>query len=336
MKRSWIDALVHWATTRRIPWWLLAAGVLGLELLLLSAAGWSDGSLPVGQVYERYADLFYAMFGVVGYGFLVGRARRAFTQFRPALGPPDADSEAVARQLTSLSPRVAWLATAAGAILGAVAFVGDSQTWNQLSGSIHNTIVIAIVAYGMSTVFMSVLIALMGQQLRMVVSLHRRAPRIDLFHSAPAHSFARLTSAIGTLVIAQAVYGVATDPNTFVNPVWRWLTVAALVFSVAVFFLPLRGMQRRLQAERRRLLEECTTRIRGVSSDLHAEIDGGRYESVAQLRGVLDALDSDRGRIRAASTWPWEAATLRGFVTTLGVPIVVWLVTRVLGESLGL
>jgi hypothetical protein len=95
-------------------------------------------------------------------------------------------------------------------------------------------------------------------------------------------------------------------------------------------------MHRRLQDEKRQLLDRSAGRLRAASADLHRAVDAAGYAPVAELRGVLQALDEDRTRIKTASTWPWETATARGFATTLLLPIGIWLVTGVLGKSLGL
>jgi len=47
-------------------------------------------------------------------------------------------------------------------------------------------------------------------------------------------------------------------------------------------------------------------------------------------------LETERERIAGASTWPWEAKTLRGFATTLLLPLLTWLVTSVFGKVLDL
>jgi len=71
MRRSWIDALVDSGTSRRIPWWVLIGGFWILEVLSVSAVKWWDGSLEVGQVFERTVDTFYGVAGLVAYGDLV-------------------------------------------------------------------------------------------------------------------------------------------------------------------------------------------------------------------------------------------------------------------------
>jgi hypothetical protein len=59
-------------------------------------------------------------------------------------------------------------------------------------------------------------------------------------------------------------------------------------------------------------------------------VNANAHENIGDLETALKALTSERLLVRSISTWPWDPGTLRGFVSTLLVPIVLWLVTRLL------
>ena len=40
--------------------------------------------------------------------------------------------------------------------------------------------------------------------------------------------------------------------------------------------------------------------------------------------------------VRTLPTWPWSAPLFRGFVTAMLLPLVIWVITRILGSALGL
>ena len=48
----------------------------------------------------------------------------------------------------------------------------------------------------------------------------------------------------------------------------------------------------------------------------------------------MAALAADRDRLRRVSTWPWSADTLRAFLTSLAIPILLWFLTSFLGRLL--
>jgi hypothetical protein len=44
----------------------------------------------------------------------------------------------------------------------------------------------------------------------------------------------------------------------------------------------------------------------------------------------ITSLSAEREVLARVSTWPWEPATLTGFLTTLVLPVLLWVVQRVL------
>ena len=331
---SWIDRLITWATTRKTPWWALAAFWMLLELLAVSAVKWWDGSLSVGEIYPRAVDLPYAAFGAVGYGLMVARARDSFDDFRPALAAEPAEAAEMRKAMTSLTPKMLGAASGLVLVVFTAAWATDPQTRELAGSSLQATIVIVGIAYLINGLFVGAFLALLGRQLIWVGRLHRRVDRVDLLRSGPAQSFARLTSAGGVIVLFVTLYSALTDPNTFENPVWFGFSVGSGLFAVIVFFVPLRGMRRRLQAEKRRLLDESGERLLRATARLHGAIDRGGGE-VSELRVALQSLDEDRARIKAASTLPWETATLRGFGTALALPLLTWLITALATRAFG-
>jgi hypothetical protein len=304
-------------------------------LLLMSAVKWWDGSLPIGHLYERSVDSFYGFAGLCGYGILAFTARTSFDRFRPALDVSDEEAARLRHRLATTSVRAGMVVAVVGPVIGIVALVSDPKMVDLVSTSLQATLVISGLAYVVNVTLAVAGFTQMMKQVVGVTRLHRRADNIDVFHPDPAHAFSRLTSQGGTLILVIVAYSMLTDPTTFTNPVWLVSSAVGLALAIIAFLLPLRGMHRRLRDEKLRLLDRSTRRLRAVSADLHRAVDSGSYGSVAELRGVLDALDVDRSRIKAASTWPWENATLRGFATSLMLPLLIWFVTGVLGKTLG-
>jgi hypothetical protein len=201
MRRSWIDALVAWGTSRRIPWWVLLGGFWILEALSVSAVKWWDGSLKVGEVFERTVDTFYGVAGLVGYGFLNHTARRSFDAFRPALEIADDEAHRLRHRLSTLSPRAALIGGTAGAALGVAALMSDRVILDLVTTSVASTIVIGFFVYAANVLLVGVMIAQLVKQLRLVTQLHRRATHIDLFRPEPVHAFSRLNARGGGVAV---------------------------------------------------------------------------------------------------------------------------------------
>src|SRR3990172_1166842 len=304
MRRSWIDALVDSGTSRRIPWWVLIGGFWILEVLSVSAVKWWDGSLEVGQVFERTVDTFYGVAGLVAYGFLNQTARRSFDMFRPALAIADDEAHRYRDRLSTLSPRAAGLSGVVGGGVSLAALLSDETAVDLVTTSVASTIVIGFFLHVANGVVALSLLVHIVRQLRLVTQLHRLAAHITLFRPEPAHAFSRLTAVGGGVALVLVAYSILTDPTTLTNPVWATVAVAATVLAMAAFLLPLRAMQVRLRAEKRSLLDRSAMRVEAASADLHRLVDGASYASVAEVRWVLVALDEDQHRIKTASTWP--------------------------------
>jgi hypothetical protein len=89
-------------------------------------------------------------------------------------------------------------------------------------------------------------------------------------------------------------------------------------------------MRNRLKDEKARLLGETNEAIQVTIGRIHNQVISNEYKDIGDLNTAMSALVVERDLIDGISTWPWEPGTLRGFASTLLLPIFVWLVTRLL------
>lgn len=207
-----------------------------------------------------------------------------------------------------------------GGVVGTAIYFSDPNYSEVVDASALSSIVWGVasfISFGMHVV----LATLVVRQLILVSRLHRQATQIDLFRPGPVHAFATLTARAGIVVLILAVYSATTDPTTFTNPAWRVVFAVATALSAAAFFLPLSGLARRLRAEKRDLLDTVAGRMTALRSSLYAAVDRNALDELGNLRTAMAALGEDQDRIGKVSPWPWETATLRGFATTLLIPI---------------
>ena len=112
------------------------------------------------------------------------------------------------------------------------------------------------------------------------------------------------------------------------------IVVFVLVVSGAVFVLPLNGMHRRLVREKSRLIQDADGRIERTVRTLHDRVDSGDFSRNAELSSTLTALTIEKENLKKVSTWPWQPDTMRGFLSSIGLPILLWFITRYLGRFL--
>lgn len=332
---AWIDGIVRTAHRRGIPSWLLFVVLFALLALLIMAGKWQDGTATFPLLHPAALNGFYLPAGLAAYGLLTRAADRALDRIRPVLDE-DVDVAAARRRLTTMPTWQSIVAFLAGAALaGALMFFIPAYTAN-IASPLPHVLVIGIVGFAVSY---GVTIVVTWQCLRMIaaiVALHRRVPYVDLFRPAPAHAFAPVTAGIGVYLMSSMAFTALSNPASLSSLATIALTVAAIIAAAAAFTLPLAAMSARLRDAKRALADDNAVHLTAVVDDLHAAVDAGEYDRVGGIQSALDALGARREQIKRTSTLPWETRVASGFVTTMLVPIAIWLVTTLVGRLLGL
>lgn len=248
--------------------------------------------------------------------------------FAPALGVDAATLESLRHELTVLPARPAFAAAIIGIVAVFASFQADTAAAEfarlpiaaQALGSVVELVTIAI---GGALVYHTI------RQLRLVSRIHGRASRIDLFTPGPLHAFSGLTArtGLGLIVVAGAIL-LLPGASAYVS---TWIVVAVLMVSaVAVFIVPLRGMQRRMAAEKERLRTEADHRLRATLELLDRRADAVDLADADALNKTLASQVLQREVLARLPTWPWTTGTIRGFASALLIPIVLWAVQRAL------
>lgn len=322
----------------RIPWWVWVPLGWVIILLVVATPVWVSGvtKFPGFDQATLVAPTYFVA-PLAAIVYLTKTAEEAFSHFRPALGAgAEDDIAAWQRRITSVHPRAAWLWLVIGGGLMAVGTYLDpsTPTGEMMRTSGLSTVVWGIlspIGFGLNLVLAGLII----RQIRVVTAAHRRATEIDLFRPVPLHSFASLTARAGVVFLFLMMYSALTDPSTFDSRANFAFFAAGVALAGATFLLPLIGMRNRLRREKIRLRDEAAARLSALTAEMHAAIDERRLDEIGDLKTSLEVLTAEQQRIKKVSAWPWETATLRGFLSTLLVPVTIWLVTNLLGETLG-
>ena len=326
---SWIDIVLHWI--ERLPgpaWgfylvlWLAAVGVV-------SAARWLDGSLPFAQIdgFEA-ASTFYGP-AALGLLHLLRRvAVSSLETFRPALGSADRAYASLQYELTTIPPVAALVATAIGFVAAAAAVWFDAT--QVASGAASPAAITIVIVIYWAVVLIPILLYNTVRQMRLVTRAHRLATRIDLFDPRPLYAFSALSATAGVGLLLFNYYSALTDPTTFTNPIWSGVFGISVIVAIAFFVLPLYGMHLRIAAEKERLQGEANERLRTAIAALHRQVDADALGDADPMNKTLSSLALERELLDKMPTWPWQPDALRGFITALVVPIILWFITRVL------
>jgi hypothetical protein len=168
------------------------------------------------------------------------------------------------------------------------------------------------------------------RQLRMVSKIHASASTINLFQASPAYAFSQLTARTGIGLMLFAYFDFVQNPPDPAEPVTYLLMGVVLTVAGAAFVLPLLGMHQRLVQEKHKVEAEINRGLETVHQKVQERMESEDFANLDDLDKTLSILLSLREVVAKISTWPWQAETLRGFISALLIPILIWALTEIL------
>jgi hypothetical protein len=330
---SWFDRLLDFVDGLPGPVWVYLVALLLITFAYQQIVLWLNGSLPF-PVFDP-GRAFYLPFAPYVFGvWLYFRrvAREALAKLAPLL---QMDGESYARleyQLTRMPARSTWFATALvlGAYVLFLLFIPRSYyqhygpspeaviaqlIWIQLPAMLFSTLGLYRAAY------------ILGQ----VNQILRRVSRIDLYQTSLLYTFSSFTAQIGVSLLAPVYYLFAVQQELVVsNAPLLGLLLLAIPVTVASFLLPLREMHNRIVHEKASRLNATNSIFQDLTAQVHRAVNANELQEMDGWNKALSNLVIERDALERIPTWPWERGTLTGFLTALILPIVLWLITRIL------
>ncbi len=326
---SWVDRLIDRIDSSGVPPWVVYAVLFVAVAVVANAAAWVDGGLDVGAFDSYQTSLaIYVVVGYAGIHYLDHAAARAWSTFRPALSIDDESARALSYQLTTM-PATTTLVWTLGAVVACIlyfAFPATAVDFTREPVTLTVTIAISLVSF--------IGTGLLGyhsiHQLRLVGRVHGYVETVDLLHLDPLHAFSGVTAATGILLISIVYVSVLTDPATFANPALFVLLGFTVLLATSCFVVPLWGTHVRIVAEKARRLAAVNKRLNRALEDLDRKADAGDLTDADAFNKHLSSLITQRDVVARTPTWPWQPETLRGFTTALVLPVILWVVFRLL------
>jgi hypothetical protein len=332
---SWIDRLIEWIEKLPGPVWLFYIIAVLMIALLINAIFWIDGSAPAGS-FDPFNTSYaiFAIYWLALYHYLTLPGSRALRTFRPLLDLPDGEIARINYELGTLPRRVGWIAIPFGIGIAILEALGDSASFGELIPQTALPYVGDFVITGfLASAFLCLLIRSI-RQLRMVSKLHTQAVNINLLELGPAHAFSDLTARTGIGVILLLILAYAVDPLSFGTASDLFMTIATVLVAIAVFILPIMGIQKRIEEERDRVLHRIHDLLNIARGRLHNQVRSNTFENMGETKDAIEALVHERKLFKDVSTWPWDPKAIRAFASALLLPIFLWLVTRLLERLL--
>lgn len=332
--RSWVNVFTAWMERLPGPTWLAYAAAIALSELVSVLATQSDATTagsPLGAVLY-YGALPFAALALIH--SLDRTVSNAVEVLRPDLQMNDAEIAVALHRLTVAPARPAALIAVFALVVTPLGYVSD-PVGAGIAGYSPFALAFRWFWESLIAAIFLILIYHTVRQLRLVARIHERVSRIDVFDQARLYAMSKVTSgtAIGLVVLlVPSLFLLPTDAAVsyvVITAAWYAFAVAA---AAASFFLPLRGMHDRLVQEKTRLQAEVGRRISTTLASIQAAVDAGDPAAIEAGNKALSVLVASRDVVNRVPTWPWSGGALTGFASAIVLPIVLFLVQRVLAQ----
>ena len=332
---SWIDILTAGIDRSPIPNTIICGLLFVGVVALTQSVKWIDGSMPAWSLGSIAALLgIWTVLPLALMHYLDRVAHAALDSFRPALQIDQAGLDRWHAELTTMPGLPAFAASLAGmASLWLAMAVSPS-----LFAPARTSQVTAVVWLAILHVNFALVGALVYHTLRQLLTVSRvyaTASRLDVFSPEPLYAFSGLAARTG-IAWALALYlSVALQPQILVSPLAAGLLIGQVGSIIAMFFLPLLGIHRRLFEEKHRLQSDLHHRLEAVFGKLHALIDAADRKPIDEINKMINGLAAERDLLVKISTLPWQPGTLTAVLSALLIPLALYLILRLPTRMLG-
>ena len=321
-KPSLIHTIYRWIDRLPGPYWLFSIVFLVVTGLLNLFVAWKENVLAFGAINWYYATTgFFFAYLLFANDFLLRVAKEAVLEFRTILDVDENKSRLILFEFTHLPARTSAIFFVLGAVTGIFLgiYIVPTSPENNYAFPVGE---VTIYSLSVGMAFMTLYVILRTS--RLISRLFEEKVNIDLFDQTSLYAISRY-SAWSIIVIAIATYMQFVAAPSFVEITAPFLAITFSYWLVIllVFWLPLRGANRILVSEKRKLLKDVNLRIRTNFDLLHSKMDNHEYKNISDIRELIAGLQIEREDIKSISTWPWQTSTLTGLFTAVLLPALV-------------
>jgi hypothetical protein len=329
---SLIHRLIDAIRRSPVPAPLFYAGLATVLLALEVIAKAADGTFPDDyRLIHVVLPLFAVLILPAVHGFS-DAAAKALDTARPLLTLGPAEVDWYRYRLTTLPARGTALAAAAGvAALVLLALMRPPDMY-EILGIMTSPVTSAVEWELLVLVYAAAGIGpfLIFRQMRLIAELTTRHTRIDLFALGPIYAYSRLTAAHAVFLVVLAILGTLTMSDLAGSTPWVIISGSAMLLAAAAFAAPLWGAHRLMGEEKRRQEDRLGHNVEGLVDQMQSRVERSELAGIGDLKTALEGITLSRAQVGAISTWPWRPETLRGVISVLLAPVVIWVITRLL------
>lgn len=163
------------------------------------------------------------------------------------------------------------------------------------------------------------------RQLTLVSRTVKKVRKFNLFDREPIYALSRLTSRTGIFWMIMLGLTLFMYPLEIARNEALILLAIQVVLALMAFVLPLQVVNQKLVIEKRRLLSELDQRFESTLERLHRSLDENKLAEMDPINKAIASLTAEQSLLKNIPTWPWSSGTLTGFLSAIGLPIIVLL-----------
>jgi hypothetical protein len=331
-KPSWIDRFTRWLESLPGPY---GASIFIIYILLSiqsQLVNWAAGVESWG-VFNP-AHLVYQLFTVevlYFWNYLDRDAIRELKAFRPIWPAADREYADLVFRLSHQPARPIAALSALGIVIGAYyAYSVEMMTSGRFAFSLASFY--GVLGFGVPMILALAFCYRIIRQLRIVSRLYASVSEIDLFNLEPVYALSSHTAKTGVIFLIMVYSNLLLAPRSIEIPTALVTTIAISVISFTAFVLPLRGINQRLVAKKKEVLREVNGRIKESFALLEERFDRRELGQVPELGKAIASLQHQKVFVEEIPTWPWQPGTVRGFISAMLLPILLWAIQQILGR----
>jgi hypothetical protein len=329
---SWIDLLVDWITNLPGPSWLAFIVLFVLLGLLAHLGFWATGRQTPGSFsINIFLNQLWIVTVLFAYNYLDRDAKRALDDFRPLMNLSDEDFSKSVQLFTNLPARPVALLTVIGIPIALYLDPAFSRAEEFGANALSPFLIIGPISMSLALIFTYRIV----RQLRLISQFYALASAIDLYDLGPVYSLSAHTAKAGLALLLAVYLNILAAPEVLEFASLTAVVGLLTLLALAAFLLPLRGINRRLVQVKRKLLQSTQLRIKEAFTEIEESYAASELGEISTLNSVVMAFQNQKTYIEEIPTWPWEASTLRGFISLLLLPIFIWVVQQILGRFFG-
>jgi hypothetical protein len=331
---SWLDRFTDWID--RLPGPSIIAYLILFLLFGIQSqvAAWIFGTYPRG---EFDINLFlYPLFTfeiLFFFKFLDKDAENALDEFRPVLAVKDTDFSRIKFEFTNLPALPVIVLTILGTAFGSY-YAYSVEMEATMSFQLSFVAAYGFIGFSIPMILAFIFSYRIIRQLRNVSRLTSKIPNVDLFNLEPIHALSSHTAKTGLIFL------LLTYTNLLISPETLHLATAIISLTVIstlsflAFIVPLKGINGRLVREKKQMRKEVLHRLRMAFEEADRKFTNNNLSEADELEKTIAIFERQKEFVENIPTWPWKPATLRGFLSAVLLPLIIWIMQEILKSSI--